>query len=177
MMTARARTGAAIAAAGLMLGMLSACTPDPEPTPTKTTLFASEEEAFAAAEETYREYMAVYTSLDVSDPRAYETTQPYVTGPYAAADREGLSRLYADNLTRTGESVVVSFRGVEFNAPDEVIARTCDDVSETDILDSSGKSVVSPERRDKYALDLTFTVKNGTLRIQEAQAVEDSTCI
>ncbi len=161
----------------MTLSLLAACTPEPEPNPTKTALFASEEEAFAAAEETYQEYLDAYASIDASDPKSYEETQPFIAGDYAAAEREGLSELRAEGLTRKGTSVLVAFEGTRFVKPDRIEAHACTDVSGTDIVDAGGNSVVSPDRPDKYALELTFVVDGDKLKLTDAQAVEDPTCV
>ena len=48
---------ASIAAAAAVVVMLSGCVAEPAPSPTPTSPFASEEEAFAAAEDTTRAYV------------------------------------------------------------------------------------------------------------------------
>lgn len=158
--------------------MLAACTPasEPEPEPTETALFSSDEEAFAAAEETYREYLAVYNAIDLADGSALDATRDYVTGRYAASERESISRLQAEELSRHGASKLVSFEGQSYERPDRINARICSDVSETDIVDVNGKSVVSPTRPDRYALDVTFIIDGEAILLAESQAVEDESC-
>ncbi len=61
---------------------LSACAPTPTPSPTPTAAFASEEEAFAAAEEVYRAYIAASNDVDFQDPSTFEPLADYTTGDY-----------------------------------------------------------------------------------------------
>ncbi len=155
---------------------LSACTPAPEPTPTPTAAFASEEEAFAAAEEVYREYIQASNVVDYSNPATFDTLDTFTTGAYQADEREGLSQMHAEGNSRVGDISIVWFAGQSVGSDSTVVARTCNDVSRTDVLDADGNSIVSDTRPDQYAIDLTFTVKDRTLRVAKSQAVEDPQC-
>ncbi|MFP1601657.1 hypothetical protein ACLD0U_03095 [Microbacterium sp. 2216-1] len=174
--TLRLRPAAALTCAGITLAMLAGCSPQPEPTPTETPLFASEEEAFAAAEETYRAYMTAYNAIDIQDPTTFEATREFVGGDFATEERKTLSRFHAEGYTRTGSTHILDFSGETYTEAEAVVARTCNDVSETDFVSTDGNSIVSSERQDVYALDLTFTVQASTLRLTDAVAVEDPTC-
>jgi len=155
---------------------LSACTPTPEPTPTPTAAFASEEEAFAAAEEVYRDYIDASSSVDYADPDTFEALDAFTTGSYQADEREGLSTMYAEGNSRTGEIKVVWFRGVEIEDESTIRARTCNDVSGTAVFDKDGASLVPDDRPSHYAIDLVFVVEQQEVLISTSQAVEDSTC-
>src|SRR5690554_3730104 len=115
---------------------MSACTPTPESEPTPTAVFASEEEAFAAAEETYRAYLLASNSVDYADPSTFDQLDTFTTGTYQSEEREGLSHMHAEGNSRTGDVKVVWFRGLEFDSPSSLAARTCNDVSDTDVLNS-----------------------------------------
>ncbi len=70
--------------AGLLIALaiattVSACTPEPAPTPTPTG-FASEDEAFRAAEETYRAYVDALNAVDLADPATFEPVFAWTTG-------------------------------------------------------------------------------------------------
>lgn len=171
------RTGAVLASTGVMLGMLTACTPEPEPTPTKTALFASEEEAFAAAEETYREFTNRLNEVDTSDPRTFEPLFDLSTGEFEEADRKTYSTLHAENYSITGDTVVARFNGVESeNSHQTVIAAVCLDVSRVEVTDASGVSKVDPNRPDVYAIEVTFVAERGQLLIAKATQTEDQEC-
>lgn len=159
-----------------MVAVLSGCTPEPEPTPTPTAAFASEEEAFAAAEEVYREYIEAFNAVDLSDPQTFESVESLTTGDYRTDERKQMSELSAEGYTRSGELVLVSFNGIGVEES-TVKARSCEDVSAVVIADASGASVVSPDRPDRYALTVSFELVQGSLRIAAVEAVEDPTCV
>ncbi|WP_406245609.1 hypothetical protein ACI7YT_11210 [Microbacterium sp. M] len=166
----------AIGIVALAAGSLVACSPEPEPTPTPTAAFASEEEAFAAAEEVYRAYIAAFNEVDLSDPSTFEPLSEYTTGRYQSDEREQLSEMHANGNIRGGEIVVVSFAGTKVLTPDQIKTRTCEDVSETTFTDSAGRNLVPADRAPRYALDLTFQVTGGDLKLVSSEPVEDPAC-
>ncbi|MFD5215978.1 hypothetical protein [Microbacterium sp. NPDC058345] len=149
------RTLGALTAGMLALGMLAGCTPTPEPdpTPTETALFSSEEEAFAAAEETYRAYTDAVNATDLSDLSTIEPVYALLTDPAEAASRKNYSLYHAESVTRTG---MTSFdRFTPFSYEDELVtARVCLDVSEVDLLNAEGVSIVPAGRSPRQAIEL-----------------------
>lgn len=156
---------------------LSACSPTPEPSPTPTAAFASEEEAFAAAEEVYRAYNDALNDVDVSDPTTYEPLFEFSSGDFEAADRKSFSELHAANYSLQGETRITQFDGLESVDPyDEVVALVCLDVSGSDVLNESGASVVPSDRPDLNAVKITFRTTAGSLLIDHADRYENSAC-
>ncbi|GEK86852.1 hypothetical protein GCM10007198_13670 [Microbacterium aerolatum] len=155
---------------------LSACSPTPEPSPTPTAAFASEEEAFAAAEEVYRAYVGASNAVDYSDPSTFEALDAFTTGAYRSDEREGLSQMHAEGNSRTGDIKITWFNGTQFVPPNSVTARTCNDVSATDVIDKDGKSIVSEDRPTHYAIELTFVANGDQLMLSTSQAIEDPKC-
>lgn len=156
---------------------MSGCAPEPQPSPTPTPAFASEEEAFAAAEEVYRAYNEALNAIEPNDPRTFEDVYAFSSGTFAAADRENLSTMHAEGYTISGDAVVLSFTGEAAEEPYErVVATTCLDVSEVAVLDSSGASVVNPDRPPIYAIRLIFLATDEGLRIDSAERIEDLSC-
>lgn len=171
------RTIAGISALLLAAAVLSACTPEPEPTPAPTAAFANEEEAFAAAEEVYRAYIDALNSIDSTDTSTFEPLFELSSGSFEKADSKNLSVIHAEGHKIEGASVVVSFRG-ERSTPklDEIQAVACLDVHNVKVTDAAGHSLVSPNRPDVYALNLTFVEHEGSLLIDAADRADDSTC-
>lgn len=161
----------------LTVGLLSACTSEPEPTPTPTAAFASEEEAFAAAEEVYRAYIDALNSIDPTDTSTFEPVFAFSSGSFEKADRKNLSVMHAEGHRIDGESIVLAFRG-EKSTPDldEIQAVVCLDVHDVKVTDAAGNSLVSPNRPDVYALNLTFVEHGGDLLIDASTRTDDSTC-
>lgn len=129
--------------------LLSGCTGEPEPVET-TPLFASEAEAFAAAEETYRAYVDALNQVDLSDPETFEPVFALTTGELYATDRKNFSDWHAAGVSLVGESSVLSVRPQNVTALNghEVVITidACYDVANVDVLDSSGNSLVTPDR-------------------------------
>lgn len=139
---------AALLATALMTATLTGCGPAaPTPTPTPTG-FASEEEAFAAAEATYRAYVDALNQVDLSDPTTFEEVYRWTTGDANAGARESFSEMYADGWSVSGESEIVSFRQTIGLTPtlSSGTGIACLDVSAVTLTDAAGRSVVEPDR-------------------------------
>ena len=85
------RAAAAAIVLALALGMTTACQPEPAPSPSGP-VFANEEEAFAAAEETYRAYVDALNQVDLSDPETFEAVYAWTTGDFNADETGRRSR-------------------------------------------------------------------------------------
>lgn len=138
------------AGAALALALTTGCVPEsvPSPSPTQTG-FASEEEAFAAAEETYRAYVDALNQVDLSDPKTFEPVYALTTGELLEQEKKQLSQYHAEGAQVRGDSslTVAVLRSWDDSA-DVVVIAACVDVSEVDVLDIDGKSLVSAERPD-----------------------------
>lgn len=139
----------ALSAGLLSLGMLAACTPasEPEPEPTETALFASDEEAFRAAEETYEAYTAALNEVDTSNPDTFEPAFQWTAGAASTALRESLTELHAEEVALVGDTVIATSTPVSADLAEGVVSiHVCADVSDTDVLDAAGKSLVPDGR-------------------------------
>lgn len=156
---------------GLVCVVMAGCSPEPAPTPTPTPAFASEEEAFAAAEETYRAYNeagnATGDGLD------------FLTGS-ALEDELTTTRYLQDNdLTLQGASEIKSFMGREaVIEPNNVLieVRVCVDVSKVFVVSASGDDVTPTDRIDVLVLDVTFISTGAELLITQSETAEDAAC-
>lgn len=167
---------AAVLSGMLVLG-LAGCT-QPEPAdPTPTPAFSSDEEAFAAAEETYRAYVDALNQVDLSDPETFEAVYGWTTGEANANERKSLSQMHADGWVVNGDTAVVGFHpgALTHGTIDAVV---CSDVSAVNVMNADGESMVSPDRPTAYALQVTFVEASTPtgLRINTSSAVEDSRC-
>ena len=146
------RRAAAALVLALALGMTTACQPEPAPSPSGP-VFANEEEAFAAAEETYRAYVDALNQVDLSDPETFEAVYAWTTGELNASDRKGLTNYHADGVTVSGDSVIVLLEPESFDSStDSVELAACLDVSAVEVSDKNGESVVDPDRIDVQTL-------------------------
>jgi hypothetical protein len=140
---------------GIVALSISACAPPlPEPTPSATVSgFASEEEAFRAAEATYRAYIDALNEVDL-DPTSEIDPLRYLAGPALAAERSGRATFDELGVHLRGPMKVVS---VSRGTSDLVTARltVCVDVARARLLDDSGKDVTPRERGVLVGLDIT----------------------
>lgn len=167
--------------AGAMIGavvvalLAAGCTPEPAPSPSPTG-FASEEEAFAAAEATYRAYVDALNQVDLSDPATFEAVYEQLSGSALADERKSLTTLHAEGSIVEGETVLSGFWNK--SGTDPLTGIGCLDVSAVSLTDASGASLVDPNRPSKYALELTFSpdADGRSLRINSSMAVTDARC-
>ena len=151
------RRAAAALVLALALGMTTACQPEPAPSPSGP-VFANEEEAFAAAEETYRAYVDALNQVDLSDPETFEAVYAWTTGEANAGEKKSLSRMHADGWTVQGDTLIteVALDSFDDDGNPAVVLDICADVSDVQVLDSSGLSVVGPDRPDAQASVVTL---------------------
>lgn len=159
---------------------LSGCTPQPAPTPTPTG-FATEDEAFAAAEETYRAYVDALNQVDLSDPETFEPVYAWTTGEANAGARKTFTQMHADQWTVTGVSEFDNFTPTDFSpgkAAATVTAELCLDVTAVMVTDADGQSVVPSTRKDRQAAIVTFdaSATRSGLAIASSEAKDDATC-
>ncbi|MFF2494217.1 hypothetical protein [Agromyces sp. NPDC058064] len=156
---------AALAAAGALALALSACTPEaepsPEPTPTTSAapIFASDEEALAAAVAAYEAYLAVVDELTQAGGENPERIRAFAETAYAAELEESLAQLRSSGNRTSGDS---SADGMELIQYDEtsggaaVSVYACLDVSEVRVLDADGVDVTPIDRIERRPLQLEF---------------------
>lgn len=148
---------------------LSACTPTPEPTPTPTAAFASEEEAFVAAEEVYRAYNdAVNTQRKNEND---DDPQKYLTALALQSDIDANRVLQDNGVHIEGPGEVASFEGIGSTlstTPATVSAEVCLDVGATRVIDEHGEDRTPESRADVVALDVKFVMTDQGLRISSS---------
>lgn len=157
MRVATVRSTAAVALAlalcsGLVLATLSACAAEPGPTPTtsKATdapVFASDEEALAAAEKAYAAYLGVQNAVAHDGGRDAGRYAEVAIGDALASATEG-----ADELSRMGYSTIgdIEFaqprlQSAEYSneASIKLVLYMCNDVSNVSVIDEAGNPVAS----------------------------------
>ncbi|GAA1671989.1 hypothetical protein [Microbacterium lacus] len=173
------RSAAVVVALAVTLGA-TACQPEPTPTPTGPA-FASEDEAFAAAEETYRAYVDALNQVDLSDPETFEAVYAWTTGEANAGARKSFSEMHAEGWTVSGVSAFDGFTPSAFSpsTPTSIVtAEVCLDVSNVDVTDASGQSVVPESRKDRQPAIVTFAAADSatSLAISTSEATESAAC-
>lgn len=159
----RALIAAALLAVPLALG---ACGPDPSrgrptatPAPTSTALYASDEEALAAAEEVYREYLDATNSGPDFARLANVTTPEWLAYEKSASERQA-----ATGLSAVGSSEMLSFE-LQAYSLNEIVVYVCLDVSRVRIVNKQGADVTPTDRADKGTLEVRFVVTEEGPRV------------
>ncbi len=165
-----------VAAVALLVG----CTPDPVPTPTPTAAFASEEEAFAAAEATYRAYNDALNQVDFAKPKTFEPVYSLLSETAADSTRKAFSEFHAEGIRTAGATHYDSFIGVSADPRNGVInADVCTDVSDVEVTNASGTSIVSVDRPPRQSISVRFVAGPGgdSLTISELESSEGDRCV
>ena len=151
----RRRAGAALAAAGAIALLLSGCTggaPAPSPTPSADAaepIFASDEEALAAAVEAYERYRDVSGAITEQGGADAERISGVVTPAFASTLREEFAALANLGLRTSGSTLIDTTSLVRNDvAKDgaEVAIYLCRDVSSVRVIDANGLDVTPADR-------------------------------
>jgi hypothetical protein len=171
-----------VIAVGLSLGGCAPDAPAPKPTasPSPTPLFATDEEALAAAEEAYAAYLSVTDQVFMDGAADIGVLGTVATRKQLDLDREELSKAaemgYRSQGSTTFENMTLQSRSDNDEAA--VVVYLCEDVTSVDVVDSNGISVVSPERPNRVRYEVTFDklFTNSKLLVAFREPWTDGSC-
>jgi hypothetical protein len=159
---------AAAAAVGLVLG---GCTgsPNPSPTPAPMTansesIFASDEEALAAAIEAYEGYRVVSGEISMEGGANSERIKPFVSTKFAQTVLDEFKALEEAGLKMVGTTSIDTTSLVSWSSDEsgaEVSIYLCRDVSGARAINAAGDDVTPATRDDRVPLQ-AFLVSNDT---------------
>ena len=151
-----------IAALALVL-LLAGCVPtapetSPTPVPTATPVFASEEEALAAAEEAYAAYQAATDSVTAAGGTDGSPLRNLVTPEQYERETAGLAAFAATGWRTVGTS---SFDSMIIQSYDDsgfahISVYVCSDVGAVRLIDDAGTDVTPPSRPNRLPLVVEF---------------------
>lgn len=157
----------AVACACLLLLSVSGCAeaPTSAPTsspPTPTPVFASDEEALAAATEAYANYQAMADEITGDGGDAPERIAKYVSEEYLPDEvhqYEGYKQANARSVGATA-FVVHSAQRLDYldASATSLSLYICDDVSGIEVLDETGASLVSESRMAITPFEVEFVL-------------------
>lgn len=178
----RTRLAGSVATAALIVAAVTSCASDgPAPVPSSTTSVAptltspapptstlaptppsDSEVAAKAAADLLRTYFETVDRVRQDPERPASDLDAVASSSQLTAQQNLLASQRADGLRQLGDTRIatVSVESVNLDEPATVIVDVCWDVSAVDVVDSSGTSVVSSERRDSGWT--RFTVTNLT---------------
>jgi hypothetical protein len=137
------------------------------PSPIASPIFASEEEALAAATEAYAAYVRVSDEVFADGGLNPERMELVATGIQLATDLAGFRKALLTAVRSTGGT---TFQPLQLQKYDEnsdhghsiVVAYLCEDVSMVDVVDSQGVSIVSAARPNVVSYEVRFDT-NGDM--------------
>lgn len=161
----------------LVAGVIAGCTPEPTPQSSPTLLFSTEQEAFAAAEATYRAYNQA-TNAYLSD---HEAADPFgfTVGTAHEELLETTQYLQREKLSIEGRSSIASFSKLSValdQEPVSVSAMACTDVSATRIVNEVGVDVTPADRFDIAPLKVTLVLLPEGFRVSDSVLASEYQC-
>jgi len=152
--------------AGLLLSamLLAGCVPveptvTPAPEPSTTPVFASEEEALAAAEEAYAEYLRIEDAVAQEGGVNPQRLREAVTDEWLEKEVEVFEAFAATGNRQVGETSVLDFelqQLVDSGSLVEIVAYVCVDSTPTTFVDPSGADVTPSSRPATTSLQVTL---------------------
>jgi len=174
--TLHPRLAPIVAAVAIVVFLLSGCT-TPDPTavpssaaPTAAPVFASDEEALAAAEDAFEKYQAVSDSILKDSGSEPERLLSVATDELYKSELVGFKEMAAAGLHLVGRTTSDSatFQSMAtVGKITDVSVYLCIDVSATDVQDAGGKSIVRSSRVDRYPVELAFQLMGGDMLLSE----------
>lgn len=147
----------------LLAAALGGCTPStrlppPEPSAAGEPLFASDEEALAAATAAYEEYLAVSNAVFRQPPRDLRPLEGVATSEFIENEEPFAEQLDENGWSISGLSTLI---GVElqqiFDGPSDsavLVVYVCLDVSGARVFDAAGVDVTPADRADEVTLEV-----------------------
>ncbi|MGO4104892.1 hypothetical protein AB4Y63_13135 [Leifsonia sp. YAF41] len=160
----RARAGLLLVAAALVL---SGCASAPDPVPSESRsaaepVFASDEEALAAATEAYAAYLQMSDQILMDGGFDPDRIRPLVSRPMAESEIRGFKEISDKGYRSSGGSefenlTLQSREEADGESSGRIVVYLCSDVSAVDVWDSNGVSVISASRPDRTPFEVVFT--------------------
>ncbi|MBO3663635.1 hypothetical protein [Microbacterium stercoris] len=161
----------------VLIAGLTACSPaaSPDPTPTYRQ-FASEEEAFEAAEETYRAYIAAQNAEHTGTPAVDPTT--FLHGALKRETKELKEQAAAAGLRIVGEITILSMQRIGatvLSGAGHAELLVCLDSSLQRVLNQDSVDV-TPEQQEIFALRVEFSTVDGVMLAHSSLPDPDQPC-
>ncbi|HSP75831.1 MAG TPA: hypothetical protein VLO31_06425, partial [Cryobacterium sp.] len=145
---------------------LTGCTPDPAPrasptsVPTDAPVFASDEEALAAATEAYAAYLAAIDAVLADSGNDMSELADVAAGEALRAETDSASLYFSNGYRSIGTT---SFDSLKLQSIDDdgrgsavVNAYLCSDVTGVDVVNTADVSVVPDDRVDRFPIQVSL---------------------
>jgi hypothetical protein len=160
----------------LAAAILSGCTTTTigEPEPPSTTappVFASDEEALAAAQAAYEEFARVSDAIAKAGGDSEELLRPLVTSAEYERELQSFDGMRAGSLTSVGEITTYAVRLQDADLQTgEVSVYLCLDLSKSRLTNAAGEDVTPSTRIDQQPFVVSFLHKSGKLLVDSHQS-------
>lgn len=174
-------------AATAALALLTGCTPEPAvptapPAATAQPLFATDEEALAAAEAAFEEYLEVSFQVFADGGLQPERLEEVATGEVLRDDFARADRFEQEGLRQEGAPKIISTK-LQSHSPGppdevEVVTYVCLDATSTNVVDSNGNFAGNPDQEATVTVENIFTaLVGGKLLLEQSEIWDDGpTC-
>jgi hypothetical protein len=170
----------ALSAAALMtVAALGACTqPSPEPSRSTapavkhTPAFASDADALKAATDAYAAYLKMSDTIAHDGGANPERIAAYASGRALERALADVKEYRARGVHTTGNTRFDSARlqSVDVGPPVSIVVYLCDDVSDVDVLNRDGQSLVNPDRTARTPFEVTADAgRTGHVTIRDRE--------
>lgn len=175
----RGRLTSVLLALGLVALLVGCATASAAPTPTPTPtsliagLFATEDEALAAAKERYNEYSSL--SESASDDASMERLREFVTAAQWEMELASSTSFQAQGLTTFGETVNSNFSLID-SGPSSLTIAFCADTSGARVLNASGDDITPSGQSERFSMQAVIDASDGVLRIADVSDSKVPSC-
>jgi predicted small lipoprotein YifL len=173
-----------VVGAAVVLGMLalSGCggsdpLPTLPPTPSTAPVFASEEEALAAAEAAYAAYLEMSNLISSEGGVDPERIAPFVTPEQLPDELDGLAFFVENGIRSVGAAQVTEVFLQQYNESGgaaEVTFYVCLDVTDVVILNAKGADVTPADRAPIVALEVSYVGTAEAFLLADSDQWSDS---
>jgi hypothetical protein len=140
--------------------------PPPTPSPSSTPVFASDEEALAAATKAYAAYLEVEDRVAEEGGNDIEQLSGYVTTDQLMREREAFKVFLSSGKVSRGASSFDTVSLEKYSTSSEgtttLSLYLCLDVSNVRILGTGGVDVTPAGRPDRYPLEVDLQARQGS---------------
>jgi len=169
----------AAAALFFFVGTLSGCVAAPAPSntaepvavatpapPEAPPVFASNDEALAAATAAYAEYQQMSNDIAHEGGADPQRISHFTVGDVLQSELGAYGRMSKSGLHLVGDLAFDSFtlQSADLSSGD-VTAYVCLDVTQTDVVDATGASVIPSGRPDRYPLQVSLLHDSSSNRL------------
>lgn len=154
--------------------LLVGCVPSeptvtPPPEPTATLVFASDEDALAAATEAYAKYLEVSDAIFANGGVGTEALSDVLAGKQLEVEKDGFAKVKQEGWHSVGSTRFDQMTLQQYDRSSRgdaiVVAYVCEDISGTDVLDSSGNSVRADDLPERSLYEVTFDLEPESKRL------------